>query len=92
MVDPAGEADRVVAVAGLSDQLGPPLIAVTGPVDQLAKHTGEQLPHPGRLGHATSPGSDVSSTTRSPGAWAASSPAASRRSPLVARMMAATWW
>jgi hypothetical protein len=30
VVDPAGQADRVVAVAGLSDQLGPPLIAVAG--------------------------------------------------------------
>jgi hypothetical protein len=40
-----------VAVAGLGDQLGPPLIAVTGPVHDLGQDAGEQLAHPGRLGH-----------------------------------------
>src|SRR5512132_2177741 len=33
VLDAAGQTDRVVAVAGLSDQLGPPRIAVPGPVD-----------------------------------------------------------
>ena len=90
VLDPAGEADRVVAVAGLGDQLGPPRIAVAGPLDDLPEHAREQLAHPGRLGHATSPGAGIDGTTRRPGACSASSPAGSARSPAVARMTAAT--
>ena len=45
-----------------------------------------------RSGHAASPGAGIPGTTRSPGACSASSSAGSARSPLVARMMAATWW
>jgi hypothetical protein len=60
VLDPAGQADRVVAVAGLSDQLGPPLIAGSGPFHDLAEDAGEQLAHPGRVAHAGS-----SSTSRS---------------------------
>src|SRR5213078_5413002 len=41
VLDPAGQADRVVAVAGLGDQLGPPLIAVASPVHDLAQDSGE---------------------------------------------------
>ena len=91
LLDPAGEADGV-AVAGLSDQLGPPLIAVTSPLHDLSQDAGEQLPHPGRPAHATSSGAGIGGRTRSPGARSASSPAGSRRRPVVARMMAATWW
>jgi hypothetical protein len=90
VLDPSGEADRVVAVAGLSDQLGPAVVAVPGPVDDLPEDAGEQLAHPGRLGHATSPGAGISGTTRSPGACPASSRAGSARSEAVARMTAAT--
>ncbi len=36
LVDPAGQADRVVAVAGLSDQLHPAVIALAGPVHDLS--------------------------------------------------------
>jgi hypothetical protein len=32
LVDPAGQADRVMAVASLGDQLGPAVVAVAGPV------------------------------------------------------------
>ena len=46
LLDPAGQADGVVAVAGLGDQLGPPLIAVAGPVHELPEDAGEQLAHP----------------------------------------------
>jgi hypothetical protein len=92
VLDPAGETDRVMAVAGLSDQLGPPRIAVAGPVDHLTEDTRQQLPHPHRLRHATSPGAGTSGTTRSPGACSASSTPGSVRSPALARMMAATWW
>jgi hypothetical protein len=92
VLDPAGQPDRVVAVAGLSDQLGPAVIAVAGPLDDLAEDAGQQLAHPYRLGHATSPGAGISGTIRSPGACSASSSAGSRRRPEVARMMAATWW
>jgi hypothetical protein len=92
VLDPAGQADGVVAVAGLGDQLGPPRIAGAGPVDQLSQDTGEQLPHPDRLRHATSPGAGTSGTTRRPGACSASSSIGSARSPVVARMTAATWW
>jgi hypothetical protein len=52
LVDPAGQADGVVAVAGLGDQLGPPLIAVAGPLDHLLQDVGEQLAHANRPGHA----------------------------------------
>jgi hypothetical protein len=89
VLDATSEADRVVAVAGLGDQLGPPVIAVAGPLDHLPQDTGEQLPHSGRLVHATSPGFG---TTRSPGARSANSTAGSTHNPAVARMMAATWW
>jgi hypothetical protein len=92
VLDPAGEADRVVAVAGLGDQLGPPRVAVTSPLHDLHQDTGEQLPHPGRLAHAASSGAGIGGRTRSPGACSASSPAGSRRRPAVARMRAATWW
>jgi hypothetical protein len=92
LLDPSGEADGVVAVAGLSDQLRPPVIAMPGPLDDLAEDAGQQLAHPYRLGHATSPGAGISGTIRSPGACSANSSAGSRRSPALARMMAATWW
>jgi hypothetical protein len=88
---PAGKADGVVAVAGLGDQLGPPLIAVGGPVHDLPQDAREQLAHAHRLGHAASPGAGMPGTTRSPGACSANSWVGSARSPAVARMMAATW-
>ena len=88
----AGQADRVVAVAGLGDQLGPPVIAVTSPVDDLPEDAGEQLAYANRLGHATSPGVGIPGTTRSAGFCSASSTPGSVRSPALARMMAATWW
>jgi hypothetical protein len=50
----------VVAVAGLSDQLGPAVIVLAGPVHDLTEDAGEQLTHPGRVAHAGS-----SSTSRS---------------------------
>jgi hypothetical protein len=92
LVDAAGQADRVVAVAGLGDQLRPPLIARAGPVHQLPEDAGEQLAHANRVGHAASPGAGIGGTTRSPGACSASSAAGSARSPVVARTMAATCW
>ena len=49
----------MVAVAGLGDQLGPAVIAVAGPVHDLPEDAGEQLAHPDRLGHATSPGAGI---------------------------------
>ena len=91
LLDPAGQADGVVAVAGLRDQLHPALIALAGPVDDLAEDAGEQLAHANRVGHAAPSGAG-SGTTRRLGAWSASSAAGSRWSPLVAWMMAATWW
>ncbi len=60
LLDPAGQADRVVAVAGLGDQLGPPLIALPGPLHDLGQHPRQYLAHAGRVGHAGS-----SSTSRS---------------------------
>jgi hypothetical protein len=92
LLDPAGQADGVVAVAGLGDQLGPAVVAVAGPVHDLGQHSGQGLAYQDRLGHATTPGCGGSGTIRSPGAWAASSAAGSARSPVVARMTAATWW
>src|SRR4029453_16710056 len=41
VLDPSGQADRVVAVAGLGDQLGPPRIAMPGPLDQLPDDAGQ---------------------------------------------------
>jgi hypothetical protein len=41
----------VVAVAGLGDQLGPPLVAVTGPVHDLGQHPRQDLADADRLGH-----------------------------------------
>jgi hypothetical protein len=90
LLDVAGQADGVVAVAGLGNQFSPPVVAVPGPGHDLGQDAGEQLAHPGRLRHATSPGGG--GTTRSPGACSPSSAAGSRRRPVVARMMAATWW
>jgi hypothetical protein len=52
-----------------------------------AEDAGQQLPHPYRLSHATSPGSE---TTRRPGACSANSTPGSARNPAVARIMAAT--
>jgi hypothetical protein len=89
VLDSAGQADRVMAVAGLSDQLHPAVIALAGPVDDLAENTREQVAHADRLAHATSPGGG---RTRSPGACSASSSAGSARRAVVAWMMAATWW
>jgi hypothetical protein len=60
VVDPAGQADRVVAVAGLGDQLHPAVIAGPGPVHDLAEDPWQQLTHAGRVAHA-----DSSSTSRS---------------------------
>ena len=68
LLDPAGQADRVMAVAGLGNQLGPAVIACSGPVHDLAENAGEQLAHVNRLRHAASPGSGVGVTTRRPGA------------------------
>ena len=90
MLDPAGEADGVVAVAGLGDQLGPPRITMAGPVHDLGQDAGEQLAHANRLRHAASSGTRIGGTTRSPGACWASTTAGSARSPVVARMTAAT--
>ena len=63
VLDPAGQADGVVAVAGLGDQLGPPVVAVPGAVHDLGQHPWEHVAHAGRVGHAGS-----SSTSRSVGA------------------------
>ena len=79
------------AVAGRHDLLGPPRIAVPGPVHDYGEDAGEQLAHPNRGGHAAPSGADMSGTTRSPGAWSASNAAGGTRSPALARMMAATW-
>src|SRR4029453_9440939 len=49
LLNPPSEADRVVAVAGLGDQLGPAVIAVAGPLDDLPDDAGEQLTHADRL-------------------------------------------
>jgi len=92
LLDSAGQADWVVAVAGLGYQLGPAVIAVAGPVHDLTEDTGEQLAHPHRLRHATSPGVGIGGTARSPDGAAASSSVGSARSPALARMMAPTWW
>jgi hypothetical protein len=92
VLDPSGQPDGVMAVAGLSDQLGPPRIVVAGPVHDLAQDARDQLPDTNRLGHATSPGAGIGGTARSPGACSANSTTGSARSPAVARMMAATWW
>jgi hypothetical protein len=91
VVNPADQADRVMAVASLGHELSPPVIVVPGPLDDLGQDPGQDLAHPGRLAHAASPlpsarrSRDTSGTgaSRSPGSW---------RSPAVARMMAATWW
>ena len=91
VLDPAGQADRVVAVAGLGDQLGPARHSRARPAPRPPQDTGEQLAYPGRLGHATL-GAGIGGQTRSPGACSANSPAGSVRRPVVARMMAATWW
>jgi hypothetical protein len=92
LLDPAGEADGVVAVASLGDQLGPALVAVAGSVHDLSQDTGQQLAHLNRLGHAAPSGAGISGTTRSPGACSANSSVGSARSAAVVRMMAATWW
>jgi hypothetical protein len=55
VLDPAGEADGVVAVAGLGDQLGPSVVAVAGAVHDLPKDAGQQLAHSDRLGHVGLP-------------------------------------
>jgi len=41
LLDPADKADRVMAVAGLSDQLGPAVIAAAGPDHDLAQDAEE---------------------------------------------------
>jgi hypothetical protein len=92
VLDPAGQADGVVAVAGLGDELGPAVIAVPGPVDNLGEDAGEQLAHVNRVGHAAPSGAGIDGTTRSPGACSASNAAGSAYWTEVARMMAATWW
>src|SRR5215211_3966624 len=56
VLDPAGQANGVVAVAGLGDQLHPAVIAGPGPVHDLAEDAREQLAHAKRLGHAALPG------------------------------------
>jgi hypothetical protein len=43
LLDPAGEADRVMAVVGLGDQLGPAVIAGPGPVYHLGQDSRQQL-------------------------------------------------
>jgi hypothetical protein len=91
VLDPAGQADGVVAVAGLSDQLDPPLVAVAGSIDDLGQDPGQGLADQDRFGHATTPGGGGSGTIRSPGACSTNTAAGSARSPLVARMTAATW-
>jgi hypothetical protein len=53
VLDPPGEADRVVAVAGLGDQLGPAVVAVAGPVHDLGQHPGSTSPT--RAGLVTGP-------------------------------------
>jgi hypothetical protein len=60
VLDPSSEADRVMAVAGLGDQLHPALVAGPGPVHDLGQHRRQLVANPGRLGHA-----DSSSTSRS---------------------------
>jgi hypothetical protein len=62
VLNAASQADRVVAVASLRDQLGPAVIAVPGPVHDLRQHPREHVADAGRLGHA-----DSSSTSRSVG-------------------------
>jgi hypothetical protein len=92
MLDPAAQPHRMGAVAGGRDLLGPPRIAVPGPVHDFGQDAGEQLAHANRVGHAAPSGAGMSGTTRSPGAWLASNAAGSALSPAVARTMAATWW
>jgi hypothetical protein len=60
VLNPAGQPDGVMAVAGLGDQLDPPLIALAGPVHDLGQHPREHVTDAGRVGHAGS-----SSTSRS---------------------------
>jgi hypothetical protein len=55
LLDPPDEADRVMAVAGLGHELGPPVIAVPGPLHNLGQHPRQDLTHPDRLAHAASP-------------------------------------
>src|SRR5215211_1162460 len=92
VLDPAGQADRMVTVAGLSDQLHPALIALAGAVHDLAEDAGQQFAHDNRVGHAAPSGAGIGGTTRSPGACSASRAAGSARRPVLARTMAATWW
>src|SRR4029453_18318888 len=92
VLDPAAQPHRAGAVAGGRHLLGPAVIAGAGTVDHLLQDAREQLAQPDRPGHAASPGAGMSGTTRSPGACPANSSAGSARSPVVARMMAATWW
>jgi hypothetical protein len=61
LVDSASKADGVVAVAGLSDELGPPRIAVAGPLHDLPEHPRQHLTHPHRPGHEP-PSGHASST------------------------------
>src|SRR5215218_6292912 len=93
LIDRPAQPNRVGAVAGGRDLLGPAVIAGTGPGDGLGHHSRQQLSDLDRLAHATSPGADTWGTIRKPGgATSASSSAGSRRSAALARMMAATWW
>ena len=92
MLDPAAQAHRMGAVAGCGNLLGPSVIVGTGAGDGLGHHSRQQLPDLDRLAHAASPGAGIPGTARRPGAASANSSAGSARSPLVARMTAATWW
>jgi hypothetical protein len=91
VLDPSGQADRVVAVAGLGDEFGPARVAVPGPLDDLGQHTRQDLAYPGRLAHAASPLPSARRSRATP-ATGASRSAGSARRPVVARMIAATWW
>jgi hypothetical protein len=55
VVDLAAQPHRVGAVAGGRDLLGPPRIAVPGPVHDFGEDAGEQLAHPNRVDHVGLP-------------------------------------
>src|SRR5436309_8340143 len=55
LLDPPGQPDRVMAVAGLGDQLHPAVIVRTGPSDGLSHHLRQDLTDVNRLGHVGPP-------------------------------------
>jgi hypothetical protein len=74
VLDPAGQADGVVAVAGLGHQLGPAVVAVAGALDDLLEDLGQQLAHAGRLGHVPPSGDPDSMHSQEGGSGQACQP------------------